>query len=395
MLALAALFALLLFPLGIAVGSGNELPVLLQKAISAPVLRGTRLGLVVLDGETEEVLFEHSSKEAFLPASNQKLFVTSMALERWGIEYRFEVRLYRLGRSSGGSLWGDLYVAGVCYPGFSSSAVYDLAAALKRKGVEIVEGDFVVDDFAFQGGGGLWMCSDNPISLNLGPVLAEVGIEVKGERRQALLPAGVHLIHAEKSVALAELLYEQNKASDNRLADRLFLLLGREGERGQMSFSASREAMMRYLYKIGVRSTTVVDGSGISRGNRTTPRDLARLLFRALRGPYSAEFLSSLPIGGRDGTLRGRFRGFPIEGRVRAKTGHISGVSALSGYLFRRDGRTLVFSLLVNGVGNGSRTVDRGLNGIVSVLDRLPLPRPPDQRAVEPGFAAPPGGGLH
>ncbi len=91
-----------------------------------------------------------------------------------------------------------------------------------------------------------------------------------------------------------------------------------------------------------------VDGSGLSRGNETTPSLLVRALRSAVGSRNADAFLSALPIGGETGTLSGRFERSPVRGRVRAKTGWIRGASALSGILERKDGSRCAFAILMN-----------------------------------------------
>ena len=95
----------------------------------------------------------------------------------------------------------------------------------------------------------------------------------------------------------------------------------------------------------------VVDGSGLSRADRTTPRDVVRLLAGvrddAVAGPA---FVASLPVAGRSGTLSTRMRGTAARRRCRAKTGTLSDVSALAGYCESTAGRRIAFAFLMNGV---------------------------------------------
>jgi serine-type D-Ala-D-Ala carboxypeptidase/endopeptidase (penicillin-binding protein 4) len=91
-----------------------------------------------------------------------------------------------------------------------------------------------------------------------------------------------------------------------------------------------------------------VDGSGLSRGNETTPSLLVRALRSAVASRDADAFLSALPVGGETGTLSGRFERSPVRGRVRAKTGWIRGASALSGILERKDGSRCAFAILMN-----------------------------------------------
>lgn len=93
-----------------------------------------------------------------------------------------------------------------------------------------------------------------------------------------------------------------------------------------------------------------VDGSGLTISNRSTALDLVRILSRIRSRSYSKAFSGSLPVAGRSGTLAGRMLGSAAEGRCRAKTGTLTGVSALSGYCVTRAGRRYAFSILMNGV---------------------------------------------
>jgi D-alanyl-D-alanine carboxypeptidase/D-alanyl-D-alanine-endopeptidase (penicillin-binding protein 4) len=97
----------------------------------------------------------------------------------------------------------------------------------------------------------------------------------------------------------------------------------------------------------GVRQ---VDGSGLTRTNRASPAQIARLLARMRRTPVADEFANSLPLAGREGTVAYRMRGTAAQGRCRAKTGTLSGVSALSGYCFNPSGKVMAFSILNNRV---------------------------------------------
>jgi len=99
----------------------------------------------------------------------------------------------------------------------------------------------------------------------------------------------------------------------------------------------------------GVEAT---DGSGLTRTNRSSPAELGRLLDAMRENRGASSFIDSLAIAGSEGTLSDRMEGTEAAGRCRAKTGTISGVSALSGYCFNRSGKTMVFSILMNGVSS-------------------------------------------
>ena len=121
--------------------------------------------------------------------------------------------------------------------------------------------------------------------------------------------------------------------------------------RGEGSWRAGLEVERRFLIdSVGIDSTqfSLRDGSGLSHTNTVSPWAFARLLLWMRRHPGFAPFQSALPVAGRSGTIRTRMVRTPVEGRVMAKTGTISRVNALSGYVLLPDGRTRIFSIQTN-----------------------------------------------
>jgi D-alanyl-D-alanine carboxypeptidase/D-alanyl-D-alanine-endopeptidase (penicillin-binding protein 4) len=118
-----------------------------------------------------------------------------------------------------------------------------------------------------------------------------------------------------------------------------------------------------------VDSAKLVDGSGLSRDNRVSPRLLVAAL-RAARDSfaYGPELLAALPIAGGDGTMSERAEG--AAGRVRAKTGLLTGVTALSGLARRADGRVVAFSILANDYRGGGAAVRATLDAFAEALTR-------------------------
>ncbi len=153
------------------------------------------------------------------------------------------------------------------------------------------------------------------------------------------------------STPLAEYLEEINTDSTNAVADQVLLALGNEIV-GAGSFPAGARATKEALVALGVSADGFeqFDGSGLSRGNRVSARQIAALLESVASSDAASArtYLDSLAVSGAQGTLSSRMKNGPAAGRVRAKTGFINGVSALSGFVQREDGRTFVFSVLVN-----------------------------------------------
>ena len=108
--------------------------------------------------------------------------------------------------------------------------------------------------------------------------------------------------------------------------------------------------MQQLLDEAGVPPSgyDVFDGSGMSVYNRISPRALVHLLLFAHTQDWGADWRATFPIGGVDGSLRRRFSGTSLEGKIFAKTGTLKGVNALSGYMIAASGETLAFSIIAN-----------------------------------------------
>ena len=155
------------------------------------------------------------------------------------------------------------------------------------------------------------------------------------------------------------------KVSQNLHAELALRAVAR-ARRNIGSFEGGREEMKGFLGEVGIEPTAynLFDGSGLSRLNLVTPAAVVKLLRYMYDSPARANWISLLPVGGQDGTLSARFGEGPAAGRIHAKTGSLSHVSALSGYVERPDGRWVGFSVLVNNY-NGATAEVRG------VMDRI------------------------
>jgi len=158
--------------------------------------------------------------------------------------------------------------------------------------------------------------------------------------------------------------------SQNWIAEQLLLALGeRFGERG--SWPDGLAALNDFLREIGVDSLDVVarDGSGLSAYDLVTPRALVRVLGHMAAHPDALAYRAAMPEPGEvDSTLEERLAG--LEGRVFAKTGTISNVNSLSGYLVREGGQEVIFAILANATGSPAAGVEAAIDDIVRVLAR-------------------------
>jgi D-alanyl-D-alanine carboxypeptidase/D-alanyl-D-alanine-endopeptidase (penicillin-binding protein 4) len=168
------------------------------------------------------------------------------------------------------------------------------------------------------------------------------------------------LIAQHESAPLAELAGYFMKVSQNFYAEMLLKTLGRVVN-GAGTADAGRTVVRDTLAAWGVPADAVVvsDGSGLSRYNYVTAGTIVTILTREWRSEQSrGPFTAALPVAGRDGTLDKRMKGTVLEDRVDAKTGTISNVRALSGYLETRSGERLVFSMIANHFTAPSSDVD-------------------------------------
>jgi D-alanyl-D-alanine carboxypeptidase/D-alanyl-D-alanine-endopeptidase (penicillin-binding protein 4) len=155
--------------------------------------------------------------------------------------------------------------------------------------------------------------------------------------------------------------------SQNLHAEMLLRLLG-ETEGANGSAVEGVRVVRQFLVSAGIDPLdfSFFDGSGLSPQDLITPRATTSLLAYASHQSWGADYRASLPVGGVDGSLANRFTQQALKGRVFAKTGTLSEVNALSGYLIAASGRRLAFSVLSNDyVGAGSRAT---LDSVVAAL---------------------------
>jgi D-alanyl-D-alanine carboxypeptidase/D-alanyl-D-alanine-endopeptidase (penicillin-binding protein 4) len=179
-------------------------------------------------------------------------------------------------------------------------------------------------------------------------------------------PGGVELAR-RTSPPLIELLRIIDKVSQNLHAELVLREVARV-RRSIGSREAGLEESRQFLAEAGVEETgyRFEDGSGLSRLNLVTAHTVVRLLRHMYRSPHREAWLGLLPVGGEDGTLNNRFDGNPAARRIRAKTGTLSHVSALSGYADSPSRGRLAFSILVN-------NYNAPASEIRDVIDRIGL----------------------
>jgi len=208
--------------------------------------------------------------------------------------------------------------------------------------------------------------------------LEAVGIAVAGPTRRGYLPPDVHPLLSFEGRPLADVVRRFLKYSSNPIGEGLLKALAVRAGSVPGTWERGTRAMREELrgLRLPVDDLVLVDGSGLSYHNRVTPRVLVEAVRRGSRSfRFGAEFVAGLPIAGADGTLAERAE---AAGRqVRAKTGLLTRVTSLTGLARRSDGRTLAFSVLVNGFRGSAKAAMDAVDAFAAELAGDQEERPP------------------
>ncbi|MEG4204700.1 D-alanyl-D-alanine carboxypeptidase/D-alanyl-D-alanine-endopeptidase [Microcoleus sp. Pol7_A1] len=208
-------------------------------------------------------------------------------------------------------------------------------------------------------------------------VLAAEGIPVK----QAFVASEPRNLNQElatvESPPMAELVKETNRESNNLYAEVLLRLLGKVTDKMPVPQEDTGEIGLKELKtaltQLGVNPNSYIltDGSGLSRHNLISPESLVQTLRSMANSPAASIYRQSLPIAGENGTLKNRLNITPNRVVLQAKTGTLSGVSALSGYIEVPNYEPLVFSIIVNQSDLSAAKMRSATDEIVLLLNRL------------------------
>ena len=180
----------------------------------------------------------------------------------------------------------------------------------------------------------------------------ELGGSIQGQDRQAGVPKNAKLLARAYSPDLAEIIRDINKYSNNTMAQQLFLSLGAQfrNDADGDDAKAAQRVIRQWLAKKGITAPHLVmeNGSGLSRAERVSAREMAQMLQAAWKSPYAAEFISSLPIAGKDGTMRKRLKTTAMNGQAHIKTGTLNTVRAISGFSRDNNGHTWAVVAILN-----------------------------------------------
>ena len=369
----------------------------LQRKI-AGVMRhaGATSGAYVSEAGTGRALYRLRDTRRRIPASVQKLYTTATALLTMGPQATLETSaVAQAGIDGTGVLHGDLVLVGRGDPYFSAQESARLARAVRTAGVTRIDGAVIGDESYFDlrraarfngydgaiggvlsalaYGRGLYrgraqLTAGRFAARRFDAELQRAGVRSAKSPRAGTAPAGAVEVAGLRSGSMAELSRKINVPSDNFAAEMLLKGVG-ASQRGAGSTPAGAAVVRDTMTNLGLRPQ-VSDGSGLSRANRTSPRQVVRMLERVAAGDARAAFRASLAVAGRSGTVRRRMRGTVAQDNCRVKTGTLRDVSALAGYCRARDGRDIAFALLMNRVNpSGARALQDRIAVAIARLD--------------------------
>jgi D-alanyl-D-alanine carboxypeptidase/D-alanyl-D-alanine-endopeptidase (penicillin-binding protein 4) len=357
---------------------------------------GGQSGAFVLDLTTGVTLYADAATVPRLPASVQKLYTTTTVLKRFGPAARLSTTVWGRGWEGSAGVWhGTIYLKGGGDPTFGwadfDRATYGTSGTTVQRlvhnlihdaGITGVEGRILGDasyfdslrstaesnyhpdiymtgelnalafdrGFASSSGTGYQQHPALYAAQQFAGALQQAGVRLGTHIRISTgqTPARARLLGTVSSARMARLIQLTNTPSDNFLAEMLLKGLGARFGRGGTTAAGVSVVHSELARAFGLRPR-FNDGSGLSYADATSPRQVVTLLQAMAGDPV---FRHSLAVGGRTGTLRDEMRGTAAAGRCTGKTGTLRSVANLSGYCLARDGHTLAFAILANGVAS-------------------------------------------
>ncbi len=373
--------------------AGGEAAALQSHMTHELALAGPLSGGYVEDLSTKTVLFSERAEALRAPASVEKLYTATTALERLGPDARLETTVLGTGHLAAGGVWeGNLYLRGGGDPTFGTStfiaghyggvgtSVSTLVQQLVHTdGIHRVSGSVEGDEsyldslrgepssgyapdpylegtlsaLAFnRGETGSYRGPHAPAAYaahELALALKGAGVAVHGPSGAASTPAGATRLALAPSPTIAQLLGLTLPPSDNFFAETLVKDLGARFGGAGTTAAGARVVRETVAADFGLHPH-VVDGSGLSREDRTSPQEVATLLADLAPSTLGTTLRADMAVAGHSGTLAERMRGTAAAGRCQGKTGTLTGVSNLVGYCQDAAGQFLAFAFFDDGI---------------------------------------------
>ena len=363
------LFLALICCLSVTSLAQDSLRIKLDSLLRDPLFETTQVGMMVYDLDADTVLYQYQARQLMRPASTMKLVTAITALDRLGGGYEYQTRFYFTGSLSDSTLTGNLYCVGGFDPSLTEDDVSVIAESIRQAGVTKIVGNIIADkqmkEVLDYGEGWCWD-DDNPmlIPLSIGrkdiflttlrKELERQGVDITEARLggNGVMPSGArHLSTYHHSIDV--ILNRMLKDSDNFYAESMFYQTAASSGHRPAKASDARTLTKQFIKRLGLGGNPykIADGSGLSLYNYVSPELLVCLLrYAHSKTDILEHLLPALPIAGVDGTLKKRMTEGNACGNVTAKTGTLTGISSLAGYLTTADGRQLCFAIINQGV---------------------------------------------
>lgn len=343
--------------------------------LAGDLFKTSQVGIMVYDLTADSLIYAHNERQLMRPASTNKLLTAITALDKLGGSYRYSTSMRLKGEPHGNTFVGDVIIKGGMDPRFNSDDMNAFIETLQKAKIDTIYGNIQADlsfkDNKLLGEGWCWDDGDdNPVLTPLlwnrrdqfmpkfQQCIRKAGIVVRSKSdipkdslgNMILPPLSIKKVKGDTIVVrhhtIDQILVRMMKDSDNLYAESMFYQLG----------PSAKDAIVvikKLIEKIGLNPSDYrfADGSGLSLYNYQT----AEMQTKTLRYAYKnsniyTHLYPSLPIAGVDGTLKSRMRRTKAAENVHAKTGTLSGISSLSGYLTASNGNTLCFVIINQGV---------------------------------------------
>ncbi|MHB8532430.1 MAG: D-alanyl-D-alanine carboxypeptidase/D-alanyl-D-alanine endopeptidase [Solirubrobacteraceae bacterium] len=355
-------------------------------------LAGPQDGAYVYDVTAKQTLFSERAEVPRPPASVEKLYTATAALATMGPGARLSTDVYGVGRLLPGGVWeGSIYLRGGGDPTFGSGAVIAqlygglgtsvgslVQQLVKVAGIHQITGSILGDEsfldsrrgepasgyspdpelegllsgLAFNRGAALGNGAHAPAAYAaraLWGALKAKGVSIRGSSRAGATPPGAALLAHAQSPTIGQLLGLTLPPSDNYFAEMILKDLGALYG-GSGSTPAGAALVKRTIAKAFGIHPRLVDGSGLSRSDRTSPYEVVHMLAGITSLPFFGVLKGDLAVAGHSGTLESRMRGTAAAGRCHAKTGTLTGASNLAGYCDTAGGHLLAFAIFNDGI---------------------------------------------
>ncbi|WP_406010338.1 D-alanyl-D-alanine carboxypeptidase/D-alanyl-D-alanine-endopeptidase [Streptomyces sp. NBC_00637] len=384
---------------GRTLGAGDQRMVVNLKTRVLDPRLGSEVGGVVLDSASDTTLWDHNGATALMPASNTKLATATAALTVLGPDHTFTTKvLYGNGTLTlvGG---GDRTLTGADLAELAKTAVAGLQAAGPTS-VKVAVDDSLFGEPTLADGWntGYYPDSVAPVralvvdghavqdpSIDAGQVFARqltaAGVTVDGTVTRATAGPGAVPVARHRSAPLAEIVHKMIKVSDNDIAETL-LRMTALGAGRPATFEGGTKVVRQVLslrYGVSLDHFEMHDGSGLSRADRIPAATLAEILELLTQPRYSptlGSILDGLPVSGEAGSTLGpewgRFDDVNSKcavGKVRAKTGTLTGAIALSGLTRGKDGKWKVFSFIENNSTAAPNDIKDAMDGLAATVN--------------------------